>query len=340
LKDRKTMHNQFSDQTEVSERCAIVLAAGEGRRLRPLVERLRGDTLPKQYVKFLGGQSMLQATWHRAERLVPPERIFTVVGRGHLRYAEAAKQLAARGQAQVVLQPRDRGTTMGLLLPLAHLVKRYPDATVALFPSDHFVSDDECLIEHVGAACDIVERDGTKIVLLGVDPTVPEPEYGYIVPDKDSSSAFAGSAWAVGQFVEKPSSAAARGLIRRGGLWNTLIMVFKAPALADRLRTINGNLYACFERMLAELNRSHAEPVFDAIYEQADSMNLSKGFLGKLPEHRPSDLLVLRVGDLRWSDWGSEARIVRDLKAQEINGKQDFGASKERMAGVGFHAAR
>jgi hypothetical protein len=36
----------------VRNRSAIILAAGEGVRLRSFVESFRGDALPKQYVKF------------------------------------------------------------------------------------------------------------------------------------------------------------------------------------------------------------------------------------------------------------------------------------------------
>ena len=118
-------------------RCAIVLAAGEGRRLQPLISRLRGDALPKQYVNFIGKRSMLEHTFARAESLIEPRRIFTVISRDHLQYPEVHRQLSCRPSGTVVVQPENKETAPGLLLPLAHLYKHYPDSAVAVFPSDH-----------------------------------------------------------------------------------------------------------------------------------------------------------------------------------------------------------
>ncbi len=74
----------------------IALAAGEGKRLRPLVQRWRGDDLPKQYVRFTGDRSMLEQTFKRVERLIFPDHLFTVVDRRHLAYPEVWRQLLSR----------------------------------------------------------------------------------------------------------------------------------------------------------------------------------------------------------------------------------------------------
>jgi hypothetical protein len=76
------------------KRCAIILAGGSGKRLRSFVEKLRGDALPKQYVKLLGNRSMLEATLARAEKLVPPEKQCVVVTQQHFDYVEVDAQLA------------------------------------------------------------------------------------------------------------------------------------------------------------------------------------------------------------------------------------------------------
>lgn len=100
------------------DRCGIVLAAGEGERLRPLVRQIRGEVLPKQYVNFIGARSMLEHTFSRVERLIPEERVFTVVGRNHLAYPSVNRQLSGRLEGTVVVQPQNRETGPGILLPL------------------------------------------------------------------------------------------------------------------------------------------------------------------------------------------------------------------------------
>ena len=74
----------------------IVLAAGEGKRLQPYVQEIRGEVLPKQYVNLIGRRSMLEHTFNRAERLIPRKQILTVVSRGHLLRADVCRQLASR----------------------------------------------------------------------------------------------------------------------------------------------------------------------------------------------------------------------------------------------------
>lgn len=56
---------------------AIVLAAGNGRRLAPFLRR-RGHQRPKQFCAILGQRTMLEHTWKRVEMIVPRERVLTV----------------------------------------------------------------------------------------------------------------------------------------------------------------------------------------------------------------------------------------------------------------------
>jgi mannose-1-phosphate guanylyltransferase len=301
------------NEVDVRNRCAIIMAAGEGVRLRSLVQRLRGDTLPKQYVKFFGGMSMLQATFKRAERSIPAERIFTVVNQRHFEFAEVTQQLVAQPKMHFVIQPSNRDTAIGLLLPLAHLLERHPDATVAVFPSDHFISDDHLFMAHVDAGFGIVEQDNAKTVLLGISPRAAEPEYGYIVPDEDPDGTFPCGARVVSRFVEKPSPGFAQEIISRGALWNTLVMVFKARNFLSYVREIDSQLFSCFWRIHDALGTGREISAIKSVYDVAQPINLSRGFLEELPQRCPSQLLVLPVRGVHWCDCGSEERIVEFL---------------------------
>src|SRR2546422_462194 len=127
---------------QLSNRCGIILAGGEGKRLQPLVRRLHGKPLPKQYVNFVGSRSMLEHTFLRAEMLIPPERLFTVISQHHLGYSEALRQVVSRPRGTVIVQPENKETGPGLLLPLIYLCERFPQSSVAVFPSDHFVLEE------------------------------------------------------------------------------------------------------------------------------------------------------------------------------------------------------
>ena len=62
-------------------RWGVVLAGGEGARLRELTRWVYGDDRPKQFCPLLGDRTLLEDTWRRAERSIPPEQILFCVTR-------------------------------------------------------------------------------------------------------------------------------------------------------------------------------------------------------------------------------------------------------------------
>jgi mannose-1-phosphate guanylyltransferase len=322
-----------SSETGVSTRCGIILAAGEGSRLRSFVENLCGYALPKQYVNFIGKRSMLEHTFYRAQKMIPPERLFTVVSQSHLRHPEVARQLSTRPMASIVEQPDNRDTGPGLLLPLAHLYKRYPDSIVVVFPSDHFILEEDLFIAYVDQAFRIVEEDPAKVVLLGINPSEAEPEYGYIVPGKRLNGPSVPGTYEVSQFIEKPEPDVARDLVSCGGLWNTLVMVFKAKTFLNAVSRIAPLLYSSFERIWRAVGTPSLGHLVKEVYQQMYPVNLSKGLLELLPLERPPALCVLPVRGIHWSDWGSEQRIIRVLEGAGYAGRMN-GVGEKPCCGV------
>ena len=293
-------------------RWAIILAGGEGMRLRSFVHRLRGDSLPKQYVQLFGEQSMLEATLRRAQKLIPSERQLVVVTANHFDYVEVAQQLARFPKICVAAQPTNRDTGWGLLLALAHLYQHHPTATVAMFPSDHFVEEEELFLAHVDAACRLVEQDPSKMVLLGIAPNGPETDYGYIIADRHWQDAFPFGARGVTCFVEKPQPEFARKLMLQGGFWNTMVTVFNIATLLQHVRGICPANFCRFEKICAAHGDKLAS-VVDQVFAQAEPMNFSRVILQTLAAGRERALLVLPVRGVHWSDWGTEERIMKTL---------------------------
>ncbi|MBI3622446.1 MAG: NTP transferase domain-containing protein [Nitrospirae bacterium] len=295
-------------------RCGIALAAGEGRRLQPFIHRLRGDALPKQYVRFHGRRSMLEQTISRAERLIPPDRLFIVVGRGHLEFREAAGQLAARPPGTVILQPANKETGPGILLPLMHLVARHPDSVAVIFPSDHYIAEAELFMDHVDLACRAVERDPNQLILLGVEPHAAEPEYGYILPGRRATDDAGAGVKRVARFFEKPHPADAERLIRAGALWNTFVMVARPASLLDLVRRLAPWLYHDFLKIQRVIGTGREQAVTEEVYQTLAPVNFSKGLLERVTPDHPLQVSVIPVRGVWWSDWGSEQRLVAGLE--------------------------
>src|SRR5262245_10853882 len=110
---------------------AIVLAGGEGVRLRPLVRLLCGDERPKQYAPVLKRRTLLGQTLDRVARLVPPERTVVVTLEKHARYVAA--ELLQTSRPWILAQPENRGTAAGVLFPAHWIHAQDPEATVVVF---------------------------------------------------------------------------------------------------------------------------------------------------------------------------------------------------------------
>jgi mannose-1-phosphate guanylyltransferase len=316
-----TMTQELAHQSEFANeamrqadhRAAVVLAGGDGRRLEPFIRRLRGDALPKQYMSFYGPHSLLERTFTRVEHLLPPHRIMTTVTRDHLRFADACRQLARRPLHTVIVQPHNRDTAPGLLLPLAHLKRRCADAIVAVFPSDHYVTNDPALMRHVETAFRAVERRPELIVLLGVTPDAPDTDYGYVVSGSSMGVDGLPDVLSVRSFAEKPSSVRAEQLIQQGALWNTSILVFRLEMLLELLWCVAPVLSLRFTQILDANDAPSADTLIDSIYRGVLPVSVSRGILELVGNWCPSRLAVVRLDDACWSDWGVEHRILRDL---------------------------
>ena len=120
------------------------------------------------------------------------------------------------------------GSHAGILLPVQWIARSNPGSTVAVFLSDHFVSEPAMLMAHITQIADWVEQHQDRLVLLGARATGPEVEYGWIELERPLDWTPDRRIWTVRRFWEKPSEERARMCLEAGCLWNTFIVVGKA----------------------------------------------------------------------------------------------------------------
>ena len=287
---------------------SIILAGGEGTRLSSLVHRWLGRPKPKQYCAFVGTRSMFQHTLDRASRLTPPDRIVTVVARDHRR--EALAQLDGRGSSTILFQPTNRDTAAGVFLPLTYIRARAPQATVALYPSDHFVYPEDRFLEAVRHAARIAESRPDRVVMLGVAPDRLELDYGWIQPGQSIAGLPGEPVQAVHSFLEKPDAAQADAALLAGALWNTLVFA----ANVDLLWTLGWecvpDMMPLFERLSQAIGGPEEGRALDVIYRDMPAKNFSSDLLQRVPEK----LAVVELTGVLWSDWGKPERIAESLR--------------------------
>ncbi|HYA30504.1 MAG TPA: sugar phosphate nucleotidyltransferase [Acidobacteriota bacterium] len=312
----------FLFQRETHRRTALwglVLAAGDGKRLQNYIQQVKGVDLPKQYVNFIGRRSMLEHTFERAEKLIPAQQILTIIGRHHLRFPAVRQQIGPRGKENIIVQPENKETGPGIILPLIYLYKRCPEAIVSVFPSDHFILEEDRFMDHVDLAVRAVVHDPSRIVLLAMEARQPEVEYGYIVPQAHNGELSLWGTRRAAKFVEKPSPAVARQLVNAGGLWNTMIMVFKVRMLLEMIQRLFPPTYLQFARIFDAIGTAEEARALESVYQTVKPMNFSKEFLEMLAITNPEKISVLPVLQVFWSDWGSPERLLDVLEMFQEN---------------------
>lgn len=115
------------------------MAGVEGTRLRTLTRRITGRDVPKQFCPVSGSTALLEQTRRRVSLLFPAQAIVTVVTRSHQCFYEPLMADAPSGT--LFVQPANRGTAPAILGGLLKPAEMTPTATVAIFSSDHYVSD-------------------------------------------------------------------------------------------------------------------------------------------------------------------------------------------------------
>jgi mannose-1-phosphate guanylyltransferase len=291
--------------TASSHTWVVVLAAGDGARLRGLTTNKSGDAIPKQYCSLRGGDTLLGDTLVRAESVARADHICVIVASQHRRWWQPL--LKDMPTPNVIVQPLNRGTGIGVLLPLLHIISRDPEARMIVLPSDHFVREEAILAAALRRAVGKLERSIEHILMLGFRPENADPELGYIVPGRFDRTGLL----RVDQFVEKPGLSLAEKLIDAGALWNAFILAAHAGALlrlfSTRERDIVVNMLSAISEDAASTGNARA---IHRLYRHLPSIDFSSHFLSGAE----ANLRVFEVERCGWNDLGTPDRLGLTLR--------------------------
>jgi len=287
---------------------SLILAGGDGVRLRPLTRAITGDPCPKQFCPLLGGETLLERTRRRVDLLSRFDHQAIVVTRPHEKYYRPLVPDLAPDR--LVVQPDNRGTGPGLLYPLLRIADLAGDVPVALFPSDHFVDDDSAFVAAAASAVTALNSRPDLVILLGVEADTPETEYGWIEADSRPLPMETALVLPIRRFWEKPSAELATTLLTRGCLWNSFVMVGRVSAFLELIAAGTPELVAAFEPLRRALGTAREAAVAEQVYAALPSVNFSERIL--VPA--ATRLGVVRVKGVEWSDLGNVERVFATIR--------------------------
>lgn len=295
-------------QENHDHRWSVILAGGEGVRLRPLTRLICGDERPKQFCPLIGGTSLLARTILRVEKHFARDRTLFVLTRAHERFYRS--DFAEVAPTRMVIQPCNRGTLPAILWSLIRIVRLDPRAVVTFFPSDHHYSDEENFMTGVKMACEAAEAGSSTVTLLGVRARHVEPGLGWIEARASTSGNSRYPLLRVKRFWEKPPLRSARRLLERGCVWNTFVMVGLAQAFLEMIASV----VPWFHRLFKAIEPEKHEETIESLYQTMSAADFSAQVLSASIER----LAVLCLGDVGWSDLGDPQRVIDALSRDGI----------------------
>jgi mannose-1-phosphate guanylyltransferase len=258
---------------------------------------------------------MIQQAVARLGSAIPAERVLVVTGR-HLVDAIAA-QMPGLSRESILAEPCKRDTAPCIGLAAIHLLRRDPDATMVVLPSDHVISPDDTFQQAIVTAAGLVESNPQALVTFGIRPTFPAETFGYIERGAkyDTTPESVGLiVYRVNRFREKPAAAVAREYLAKGNYyWNAGIFIWKASTILDALRQ---HAQAIYDHLEA-IGSSIGTPQYPEVVEREFSAIQGKSIDYAVMEHA-RDVLVAEA-PFAWDDVGSWQAIAR-LGTSDPNG--------------------
>jgi mannose-1-phosphate guanylyltransferase len=279
---------------------ALILAGGSGTRLWPHSR----STRPKQFLSIAGERTMLQETVERTRSILPPERIYVATGAD---YADlVAEQLPEVPREQILVEPAGRSTAPCIGLAALHLLRRDPDAVMAVLSADHQVEQAERFCTALTVAAGAAQQG--YLVTLGIEPRAASTGYGYIRRGDVLFQEGAQPIHRVDAFVEKPDAERARAYIESGCYyWNAGIFVWRADRILQELAVHRRAVFSRLAQINAAIGTPHEQEVLAAVWHDMENVAIDVAVMEQTTQ------AAVIPADLGWSDVGDWAALADTL---------------------------
>lgn len=289
---------------------AVVMAGGAGTRFWPESRAAR----PKQLLRLVGDETMIQATVNRLTGLVAPDRL--VITTTSQLAGAIRDQLPWLSDTAILEEPFRRDTAACIGLAAVTVRHKDPDATMIVMPSDHIIQSGEKFRSAIRHAAAIVEARPECLVTFGIRPTYPAESFGYIERGEMVSDAAVESPaiYQVAQFREKPDAKTAQSFLASGNFyWNSGIFVWKAGTILERLAEYRPKLFERLDQISTSVGTDIYDQTLNTAYHAIEPVSIDFAVMELAPD------VVVVEAPFDWDDVGSWQAFAR-LHGVDENG--------------------
>ena len=270
----------------------IILCGGSGTRLWPKLK----INQPKQFIDF-GGWTLFGKTINRIKSPIYDYPIIST----NKKYLKNIKKILNKSKVKnykILLEPSKKNTAPAILSSV--LLKNIPEnQPLIFFPADHLIENQ--IYFNKAVKKNIKNLNENNIFLFGIKPTSPSSEYGYLLTKK-----IKGKINQVKRFIEKPSTTAAKRIIKNNGYWNSGIFFARKDSIINNFKLHQSNMYNhCHNSVIKSIKKNKVYYLNKNYFNKVKPISFDYAILEKSKTINSISL------DTSWSDLGSWKEIAK-----------------------------
>ena len=281
---------------------AVIMAGGIGSRFWPMSK----SSFPKQFLDILGtGETLIQQTFSRLERICPPENILIVTNTNYKNLC--LEQLPNVVESNILCEPAMRNTAPCVAYAAFKIQSMNEDANMIIAASDHIILKEDEFVRVANDCLDIVAKNDV-LLTLGITPSRPDTGYGYIQFSEDNLSG-SKKARKVKTFTEKPNQELALNFLDSGDfLWNSGMFIWSAKSISLAYRKHLRDMHDIFDEGKQFYNTIKEKEFIDRVFPACKNISIDYGIMEK------SENVYVYPADFGWSDLGTWGSLYSHLE--------------------------